>query len=117
MKKLVLLMLIALTFSSCSLNVKSTSYGNYQPQNEVQVIQNGQPIPKDAIRIGSIETKDSGFTNTKRCTYSASIDSIIKEAKTMGGNIVYIVSVKEPSVWGSSCYYITADVYLLKDEK
>ena len=117
MKKLLLLIVIALMFSSCSLKVKATSNGNYQPQNEVRVIQNGQPLPEGAIRIGSVETGEKGMTPAKKCTYAASIDAIINEAKKMGGNIVYIVSVKEPSVWGSTCYYLTADVYLIKDKK
>ena len=118
MKKLIVLcvILLTLTLSACSLKTRTASYGNYPPQNDVVIIQSGQPLPKDAIRIGSIETSDNGLTSTRRCTYAASIDAIVKKAKKMGGNIVYIVSVKEPSVWGSTCYYVTADVYLQKGE-
>ncbi len=113
---MLVLIVVTMLLVGCSLKTNTTSNGYYQPQNEVQIIQSGQPLPKDAIRIGSVETKDTGFTKTKRCTYAASMDAVVKEAKKMGGNIVYIVSVKEPSFLGSSCYYITADVYLQKSD-
>ena len=111
------LVLMAMLLYGCSLKVKTTTYGHYEPQNEVRIIQSGQVIPEDAIRIGSVETGEKGMTPARKCTYAASIDAIIEEAKKMGGNIVYIVSVKEPSVWGSTCYYVTADVYLQKCEE
>lgn len=104
-------LLMTMVLSSCSLKIRTTSYGHFQPQNEVVIIHSGQPLPKDAIRIGSIETGEKGMTPTRRCTYAASVDAIIKEAKKMGGNIVYIVSVKEPT-FNSTCYRVTADVYL-----
>ena len=111
------LVLMAILLYGCSLKVKTTTYGHYEPQNEVRIIQSGQVIPEDVIRIGSVETGEKGMTPAKDCTYSACIDAIVKEAKKMGGNIVYIVSIKEPSVWGSTCYYVTADVYLQKSKE
>ena len=121
MKKFVVLssvlVLMAMLLSGCSLKVRTATYGYYEPQNEVRIIQNGQVIPEDAIRIGSVEVGEKGATPTKKCTYSECIDAIVEEAKKMGGNIVYIVSVKEPSTWGSSCYNVTADVYLQKCEE
>jgi hypothetical protein len=121
MKKLVeismVLVITIMLLCGCSLSVKTATNGYYEPQNEVRIIQTGQVIPEDAIRIGSVEVGEKGATPAKKCTYSACIDAIVEEAKKMGGNIVYIVSVKEPSVWGSTCYYVTADVYLQKCEE
>ena len=117
MKKYVVIfmaLVITMLLYGCSLSVKTATNGYYEPQNEVRIIQTGQVIPEDAIRRGSVEVGEKGATPTKKCTYSACIDAIVEEAKKMGGNIVYIVSVKEPSVWGSTCYYVTADVYLQK---
>lgn len=122
MKKLVVIsvaLVITMLLCGCSsLKVETATYGYYVPQNEVRIISNGQVIPEDAIRIGSVETGEKGSTPTKKCTYSACIDAIVEEAKKMGGNIVYIVSVKEPS-WGfgTTCYNVTADVYLQKCEE
>ena len=121
MKKLIVIsmaLVITMILCGCSLKVKTTTYGYYVPQNEVRIIQNGQVIPEDAIRIGSVEAGEKGSTPTKKCTYSACIDAIVEEAKKMGGNIVYIVSVKEPT-WGfgSTCYNVTADVFLQKCEE
>ena len=121
MKRLVVIsmaVVITMLLCGCSLSVKTATNGYYVPQNEVKIIQTGQVIPEDAIRIGSVETGEKGATPAKECTYSACIDAIVEEAKKMGGNIVYIVSVKEPSgFWGSTCYYVTADVYLQKCEE
>jgi len=114
-KVLISMALMAFLLCGCSLKMRTTSYGNYEPQNTVKIIQNGQVIPDDAIRIGCIETGDRGTTSTKNCTYASSIEAIVKAAKKMGGNIVYIVSIKEPT-WASSCYQITADVYLQKND-
>jgi hypothetical protein len=113
MKKPVLIpiMLMILALTSCSLRIRTSSYGHYQPQNEVKIIQSGQQIPENAIRIGSVETSGKGLTPTRRCSYASSVDAIIKKAKKMGGNIIYIVSVKEPTAF-NSCYRVTADVYL-----
>ena len=121
MKKVVgisfVLVLMTMLLFGCSLKIRTATNGYYEPQHEVRVIQTGQAIPEDAIRIGSVETGEKGMTPSKKCTYSACVDAIVAEAKKMGGNIVYIVSVKEPSVWGSTCYYVTADVYLQKCEE
>ena len=109
------LVFVTMLLSACSLNIRTATYGYYVPQNEVRIIQNGQVIPEDAIRIGRVDVGDTGMTLTKNCTYSACIDAIVEEAKKMGGNIVYIVSVKAPEK--STCYSITADVYLQKCEE
>jgi hypothetical protein len=75
----------------------------------VNVYGTTQQAPTDAKLIGSLFIGDSGFTT--KCNYAQVIEDAQNQARAMGGNIIVITKHKEPSIWGSSCHRITAEVY------
>lgn len=109
--KLLLLAVVCILFQSCNLKVITRSNGNYPPQNEVVIIQTNQPLPNKLKRIGSVVVGENGLTPTSKCSYENCIQTIENEAKKMGGNVVYLVRVEAPN-FHSTCYNITADIYL-----
>lgn len=114
MKRIVFVLLLIVTLSSCKLRESVYVDNYYAPVDEVTVISKGQALPDNLIRVGSISVGESGATLTEKCTYQACMNAIILKAKQSGVHVVYVVAIKEPSVWGSSCYDITADFYRYK---
>lgn len=114
MKKLNLILMVMLlcVLPSCKLKTAVSVNDYYAPTSgRLPIYQTGQALPNDIVRIGSIVVGESGATPTKKCTYEACMQIIEDEAKKVGADIVYLVKVKEPSVWGSTCYNITAELY------
>lgn len=101
----------------CSCKVK-TNVAIYQysapTYSRLEVIQTGQKLPDGLLHVGSVTVGEGGFTPTKKCTYQACMDVIQQQGQMMGGEYIYIVSIKEPDVWGSTCYNIVADIYRRK---
>ncbi|MBQ7631445.1 MAG: hypothetical protein IJS82_01620 [Paludibacteraceae bacterium] len=111
-KFLLVAMLVGLTCNSCKLKSIVTVNDYYPPTSgRMQIYQTGQALPDNIVRIGSIVVGESGMTPTKKCTYEACMQLIEDEAKKKGAELVYLVKVKEPSAWGSTCYNITAEMY------
>ncbi len=91
-------------------------YDTYPPTpGRLPIIQTAQPLPDGCLQVGTVTVGDSGLTKTKNCTYEACIEAIQEEAKKMGGQFIYIVKIKEPESWGSTCYNIVADIYRYKE--
>lgn len=114
MKRIVFVLLLIVTLFSCKLRQSVYVDNYYAPVDEVTVISKGQTLPDNLIRVGSISVGESGATPAEKCTYQACMNAIILKAKQSGVHVVYVVAIKEPSVWGSSCYDITADFYRYK---
>ena len=114
MKRIVFILFLIITLSSCKLRQSIYVDNYYAPVDEVTVISYGGNLPDNVIRVGSISVGEAGMTPTKDCTYQACMNAIILKAKQSGVHVVYVVAIKEPSVWGSSCYDITADFYRYK---
>lgn len=115
MKKLLITLSILLLLSGCSLSIKTSVFDTYPATpGRLTLYQKDQNLPEDRIQIGTVTVGEKGFTPTKKCTYAACIEAIQEEAKKMGGQFIHIVHVKEPSVWGSTCYTIVADIYRYK---
>lgn len=111
-KLLVMIMIVGLTWTSCKLKTNVSVNDYYPPTSgRLKIYQTGQTLPENIVRIGSIVVGESGLTPSKKCTYEACMQVIEDEAKKKGAEIVYLVKVKEPSAWGSSCYNITAEMY------
>ena len=123
MKKEFLFLIIALLYVSAAsaeriktkpseLRRDVSVYDTYPPTpGRLPIIQTAQTIPDNSIQIGTVTVGESGFTKTKNCTYEACIEAIQEEAKKMGGQFIYIVKIKEPDSWSSTCYNIVADIY------
>ena len=103
---------LVLLLSSCGLKRTIAIYDTYPiTPGRLEVIQTGQPLPDDKILIGTVTVGEKGLTKTKDCTYQACLEAIQEEAKKMGGHFIYIVKIKEPEAWGSTCYNIIAEIY------
>lgn len=111
-KILLIAIFVGLTCTSCKLKSIVTVNDYYPPTaGRMPIYQTGQTLPENIVRIGSIVVGESGMTPTKKCTYEACMQLIEDEAKKKGAELVYLVKVKEPNVWGSTCYNITAEMY------
>lgn len=119
MKKLAFLLLVTIMLGGCKLKESIYIDNYYAPVDNVTIIQIGQTLPDNIVRVGSISVGESGSTPTKKCTYQACMNAITLAAKKNGVHLVHIVSIREPysgGFWGSStCYDITADFYRYKD--
>lgn len=97
---------------SCKLKTVVSVNDYYAPTTgRLPIYQTGQQLPDNIVRIGSIVVGEGGMTPTKKCTYEICMQTIEDEAKKVGADIIYLVKVKEPSVWESTCYNITAELY------
>ena len=105
-----------LTLGSCGLK-KQVSVKQYYPPTEgnIPIIQTNQPLPSNIFRIGSIVVGESGLTPDGKCTYEACMQTIEKESRRVGAQLVYLVRVKEPDMH-STCYNITAELYRYNPE-
>ncbi|MDR3140485.1 MAG: hypothetical protein LBU37_01965 [Tannerellaceae bacterium] len=64
--------------------------------------------PDDAELLGTVKIDDSGFSTN--CGLDVVIDKAKTEARKIGGNAIKITKHTPPSIWGSSCHQITADI-------
>lgn len=105
--------LLLLVLVSCGTK-KQTSVYQYstpiQMSEKVEIISLGQTIPETAKFLGSVKISDTGFST--KCSYAEVIKDVEQQARSMGGNLIVIKEHKEPSVLGSTCHRIKADVYL-----
>lgn len=107
-----IILALTILMTSCGLKRQVAIYDTYPATpGRLAIYQTGQQLPNDIIQVGTVVVGEKGATTTKNCTYEACMEAIQEEAKKMGGHIIYIVSLKEPSFWGSTCYNITADIY------
>ncbi len=119
MKKLVLILtslFFLISLGSCGLK-KQVSVKQYYPPTEgsIPIIQTNQQLPANIFRIGSIVVGESGLTPDGKCTYEACMQTIEKESRRVGAQLVYLVRVKEPDSH-STCYNITAELYRYSPE-
>ncbi len=110
MKKLFFI-LTSVFLYSCAPTISTTSLQNYNqlnPQDDVTVYQMGDNLPQDLKIIGRTEIGDSGFT--VNCGLDIIIEKAKTEARKIGANALVITKHILPSIWGSSCHRINADL-------
>lgn len=110
MKK-ILLILISIVLYSCGPSISTTSiqeYTHLNPQDDVVVFREGATLPEDIKIIGKTEIGDSGFT--VNCGLDTMIEKAKIEARKIGANAIVITQHILPSIWGSSCDRIKADL-------
>jgi hypothetical protein len=84
------------------------NYSRLNPQDDVIVYSEGATLPGDIQIIGKTEIGDSGFTTN--CGLDVVIEKAKNEARKIGANAIVITQHVLPSVWGSSCHRIKADL-------
>lgn len=115
MKKVLSLCFVAVVLLSCGLKKSIAVYDTYPvTPGRLDVFQASQQLPENRIMVGTISVGEKGATKTKDCTYEACMEAIQEEAKKMGGHFIHVIDIKAPSVWGSSCYNITTEIYRYK---
>ena len=99
-------------FFSCAPKIRTTvsnsTYKKLDSQTEVIVI-NESVVPENSKYIGDLKIGDSGFTTD--CGYEKIMNDAKAEAKSLGGNIIQVVEIKEPKKWGSTCYRLKAKIF------
>ena len=107
----VLLISIAITLFSCSPTVSTSLSKHYPPldyDQEVWVFHLDQAQPKEAVVLGEVKIKDSGFS--VNCGYPVVLNKAKLEARKHGGNAIKIIKHKLPHPLGSTCHRITARI-------
>ncbi|MGN0236093.1 MAG: hypothetical protein ACI4BD_07295 [Paludibacteraceae bacterium] len=127
MKKILFLLIPFLFLTGCGLQRTVSVTRRYAPTTEVTIIQSGQTLPDNIIRMGSVSVGEGGLTLTEACTYEACMAAVEEEAMKVGADIIYVVSITTPNafegygyswftggsyiVGGSTCFGIIADLY------
>jgi len=105
------LMLIALAATACSPKIStniSKKYSALDYREDVVVLGIKDEVPENAERIGTVKIGDAGFTIN--CGFDVVIEKAKTEARKNGGNAIKIIKHTPPSMWGSSCHQITAEI-------
>jgi hypothetical protein len=118
-KFLVSLLGMLLILNACSPKISTSINKNYAVldyREDVRVFGVEETGPDDAELLGTVKIGDSGFSTN--CGLDVVIDKAKTEARKIGGNAIKITKHTPPSIWGSSCHQITADilkVYKIED--
>ncbi len=112
MKKIFVLPAL-LFITSCATSV-STKLANNQfsalsPQDQIFVLEENETLPANSQFVGDIKIGDSGFTTD--CGYNKVMADATATARNAGANILKVVTMKDPSAFGSTCYRLKAKIY------
>jgi hypothetical protein len=104
---------IILTLFGCAPSIKRIGYTEIQTKQQnicdVSIIKQTENENNIGTSIGSIRIEDSGFS--LNCGENEVISILKAEICSQGGNVVYITDETQPSLFGSSCYQVSADLY------
>jgi hypothetical protein len=110
MKKLLLIITASILYS-CAPIISTTSVQKYSPlnmQDNIIIYQQNATLPPDIKIIGKTEIKDSGFS--VNCGFDVVLEKVKNEARKIGANAIVITEHLLPSIWGSSCHRIKANL-------
>ncbi|MDR2065485.1 MAG: hypothetical protein LBP85_07255 [Prevotellaceae bacterium] len=96
---------------SCSPKITtsiSKTYSALNYEEEVIVLSISDSEPDNAELLGTVKVGDSGFSVD--CNLTMVIDKAKIEARKIGGNAIKITKHSPPTILGSSCHRITANI-------
>ncbi|WP_341843063.1 hypothetical protein [Chitinophaga caseinilytica] len=102
MKQLHIFLMTFLLFPAAAFSQEASS------DSLIVILQEKDPVPEGATRVGAIRIKDGGFKS--RCGYDQTLEEAREKARTLKGNLIKITELKPPDNW-STCYRLRADVY------
>lgn len=108
--------LLSLSLNSCKSRIKRNITKHYAPidyKQDILIIGQTESMPENTEIIGLIKIGDTGFT--AKCDYGTVINTARMEARKVGGNAIKIIEHKPPSMFGSSCHRITAQILRIKN--
>jgi hypothetical protein len=111
--KQILICLIGCTLmlGSCAPKISTTINKNYSAldyREEVKVLGLQDPVPAYSEELGILKIGDTGFSIN--CGWDVVLDKAKMEARKVGGNAIKITKHIPPSILGSSCHRITAQI-------
>lgn len=112
--KRILFVLILIILNSCAPSISTTSIQTSESlnaQDDVIVYQKGAILPQNLKLLGKTAIGDSGFT--VNCGLDVMIEKAKNEARKIGANAIVITEHILPSIWGSSCHRIKADLVII----
>lgn len=101
-------------FSSCNVKITTSlikSYPKLEDNSTVNILDINEKEPNNAEVLGKVKIGDPGFTF--KCGYDIVIEKAKIEARKIGGNALHITEHKIPSIFGSNCHRIKADILKL----
>lgn len=110
------LFIFSILFYSCSPKISTSLKNSYAPidyAEDIVVLGVDDHIPSDSEILGEIKIGDTGFSTN--CDYNTVIELAKLEARKVGGNALKITDHKLPSIMGSSCHRITAEILKVAD--
>ncbi len=118
MKQIAYVVLMGLALAGCSPRISSYLESDYDPLEaaaEVIVLDKNAAIPDDAESLGIVKVGDTGFTTSENGSYEAVVALVKEQARMAGGNVVRIISHREPDRH-STIHRIEAEVFRVNDE-
>ncbi len=103
--------LITIFLAACSARVTTKLIEALPPldyEEEVVVLGLQDQVPASATVIGTVKVGDTGFS--VNCGWDVVIEKAKEEARKSGGNVLKITKHTPPSVMGSTCDRITAQI-------
>ncbi|WP_281310318.1 hypothetical protein [Flavobacterium flavigenum] len=111
-----LLLLATIAFCSCSSKIRTSISEKHEKLSEtdkVVVFNDKSELPSTYSKIGTTKIGDTGFT--VNCDYGTVLEKAKIEAQKSGANALLITEHLYPSVFGSSCHRITADLLRIEN--
>lgn len=110
------LLLITIAFCSCSPKIRtsvSEKHEKLDNKSNVVVFTNKTELPANFSTIGTVKIGDTGFTTN--CDFITVLEAAKTEARKNGANAFLITEHLYPSVFGSSCHRISADLLRIEN--
>lgn len=96
---------------SCAPRVTTTISKSYSPvdyREDIRVLGLQDPLPTKFDVLGTVKIGDTGFSTN--CGWDVVVENAKMEARKAGGNAIKIVQHTPPSIMGSSCHQIAANI-------
>ena len=118
MKKMqrLLCFIAIISLNSCSPKISTTlsrSYPSLGDEQKVVLIGLVEEEPDNSEFLGKVKVGDTGFTT--KCAYDFVIEQAKSEARKIGGNAIKIVDHSLPTLMGSTCHRIVANILKIED--
>jgi hypothetical protein len=72
------------------------------------VIDEYTPVPEGYKHLGEVNVRDGLKLS---CGFFLTMNAAVDKVKKLGGNVLKIKEMREPTMWGSACYRIIGDAY------
>ncbi|MBS1583123.1 MAG: hypothetical protein JST66_13075 [Bacteroidetes bacterium] len=114
-----LALLFALGTAGCGIGLKvatTAQFPSLGPDAPAGVVEAPERLDTTGMqRVGTVVTRDKGLT--VRCDYASVLDTVRKQARSLGANVVRVDEHLTPSPFGSSCHRVRATLFRAEDAR